>query len=258
MLELDNIGKRYPGSNDSPDVWALQDVSVDVAEGECVAIVGPSGCGKTTLLQIIAGLRPPSTGTAKMDGTPISGPDQRIGVVFQESSVFPWLTTEENIAFGLQHRGWAKVDRRTRTQEMVELVGLGGFEKHYPAQLSGGMRQRVALARELASQPKLLLLDEPFAALDEQTRLLLGDELLRIMRETQCTVVLITHSLTEAAMMADRVAVLSRRPGCIKEIIPSTLDGHRSSDSMGKPEFREMTGRLWELLKEDASEALNS
>lgn len=257
MLELTDVGMRYRGEGGAVDVWALKELNLDVHDGEFVAIVGPSGCGKTTLLQIVAGLLEPSEGTARVEGDRITRPHPSIGVVFQQSSTFPWLTAEKNVEFSLRHRGWPQPDRRARVAEMFELVGLQGFERHYPSQLSGGMAQRVALARELAPNPKLLLMDEPFAALDEQSRLLLGDELLRLWRETGCTIVLITHSLTEAAVLADRVAVLSRRPGTVREIVRNPLpSAMRSSESIGDSALLSMTGHLWELLKNDATEAL--
>ena len=184
-----------------------------------------------------------------MNGQPLNGPHPDIGVVFQEDSTFPWLNTEENIEFSVKHRGMAAAQRPQRVAEMIKLIGLQGFEKHHPAQLSGGMRQRVALGRALAASPKLLLMDEPFGALDEQSRLTLGDELLRIWRATGCTIVFITHSLSEATMLADRVVVLSPRPGRVVDIITNPLGPSRSSASLAKPVFTQMTATLWSLLR---------
>jgi len=250
MLIMDQVSMRYPATGGGAgDVLALDRLSFRVEQGEFIVIIGPSGCGKTSLLEVIGGFRRATGGRIEIDGEEINGPHQDIGVVFQEDSTFPWLSAEQNIEFSLKHRGVPASDRPTRTAEMVRLVGLDGFEKHRPSQLSGGMRQRVALGRALAPQPKLLLMDEPFGALDEQSRLGLGDELLRVWRATGCTIVFITHSLSEAAMLADRVVVLAARPGRVLDIIPNPAGAGRSSERIGTPEFSEMTAVLWNLLK---------
>jgi NitT/TauT family transport system ATP-binding protein len=255
MLNLIDVTVKYEATAEgTASVLAVSDLTLEVEQGEFVAIIGPSGCGKTSLLEVIGGFRKPTSGKAQIDGEPIDGPHPDIGVVFQDDSTFPWLTTEQNIEFSLKHRSTgAKSDRRERISAMVALVGLGGFEKHRPTQLSGGMRQRVALARALAPRPKLLLMDEPFGALDEQSRLVLGDELLRIWKATGSTIVFITHSLSEAAMLADRVVVMSARPGKIRDIVRNPAQSGRSSSLLGSTEFTTMTGTLWEHLKAESS-----
>ena len=254
MLIMKNVTVEYTATTSGvADVLALQSVNIEIRSGEFVVIIGPSGCGKTSLLEVIGGFRNVSSGEVNMNGHPLDGPHHDIGVVFQEDSTFPWLNVEQNIEFSVKHRGMLAEQRPACVASMVKLIGLSGFEKHRPAQLSGGMRQRVALGRALAASPKLLLMDEPFGALDEQSRLTMGDELLRIWRETGCTIVFITHSLSEAAMLADRVIVLSARPGRVVDIISNPIGSSRSSASLGTPEFTEMTATLWKLLREQAA-----
>ena len=250
MLIMEDVTVRYAATGGgAADVLALHRIDIEVESGEFIVIIGPSGCGKTSLLEVIGGFRSVSSGKVMMNGQPLNGPHPDIGVVFQEDSTFPWLNTEQNIEFSVKHRGMPAGERPQRVADMIKLIGLEGFEKHRPAQLSGGMRQRVALGRALAPSPKLLLMDEPFGALDEQSRLTLGDELLRIWRATGCTIVFITHSLSEATMLADRVVVLSARPGRVVDIITNPLGPSRSSASLGRPEFTEMTAALWSLLR---------
>lgn len=252
LLTLTDLSLTYEGNAGQARVAAFTEIGLRVEQGEFVAIIGPSGCGKTSLLETVAGLRKATSGRAEIDGEPIEGPHPSVGVVFQEESAFPWLTTYQNIEFGLKHRGVPKSERAARASAMVELVRLEGFEHHRPAQLSGGMRQRVALARALAPMPELLLMDEPFGALDEQSRLVLGDELLRIWRETGCTILFITHSLSEAAMLADRVLVMSARPGRMRAVLENPVSEGRSSTMLGTPEFTEMTRVLWKHLHTEA------
>jgi NitT/TauT family transport system ATP-binding protein len=250
MLKMRDVTVRYPATRaGASDVLALDRISIEIDAGEFVVVIGPSGCGKTSLLELIGGFRTATSGSILMNEEPLAGPHPEIGVVFQEDSTFPWLTTAQNIEFSLKHRRVPSDERAQRVAAMIRLIGLQGFEKHRPAQLSGGMRQRVALARALAPKPKLLLMDEPFGALDEQSRLRLGDELLRIWRATGCTVVFITHSLSEASMLADRVVVLSARPGRVVDIIVNPLDRDRSSAALGTPQFNEMSAKLWRLLR---------
>lgn len=251
MLTVNELSIWYESEGAGQSrVHALEDVTFDVERGEFVAIIGPSGCGKTSLLEAVAGLRQASSGQLEIDGQSIQGPHPDVGVVFQEDSTFPWLTTAENIEFGLKHRSVPKAERPARVAAMVDLVNLKGFENHRPPQLSGGMRQRVALARALAPSPKLLLMDEPFGALDEQSRLNLGDELLRIWRETSSTILFITHSLTEAAMLADKVIILSSRPGRVNEVMCNPMS-NRSSSVIGTELFMKVTGGLWDRLRSD-------
>jgi NitT/TauT family transport system ATP-binding protein len=228
---------------------ALGPVDLDLHEGEFFSVVGPSGCGKSTLLDVLSGLNPPTDGRATFEGKPIKGVPNGVGVVFQEDASFPWLTVEANIAFGLRRAGvdGAEVDRRVAYA--LGFMGLRDFRKAYPAQLSGGMRQRVCIARTLVLQPRLILLDEPFGALDQQTRLLMGDELLRLWRETRATVLLITHSLDEAAMLSDRVGVMSARPGLFIETIETGWAKDRDSRIVADPRFGEISARIWEKLR---------
>ena len=236
-------------------VRALAGVDLDVSDGDFVCVVGPSGCGKSTLLDIVAGLAEPTAGTVSIDGEVVKRPRPSVGVVFQEDSTMPWRTVLDNVGFGLQTSGVAKQERLARARRMVELVGLGGFEDHYPDQLSGGMRQRVAIARTLVLDPKVILLDEPFGALDEQTRLVLGEELLRIWERTGATAVFITHSISEAAMLADRVVVMTGRPGTVRQVVDVPLERPRDSRIISSPEFGVVTGDIWQLLREESLKA---
>lgn len=238
-------------------VEALGRIDLELRRGEFFAVVGPSGCGKSTLLDIIAGLAPPSSGTVTFEGKAIGDrvPDG-IGVVFQENACFPWLNVADNITFGLRRQAVDGAEIDQRLQYALLLMGLKDFARAFPAQLSGGMRQRVCIARTLVMQPRLILLDEPFGALDQQTRLLMGDELLRIWRATGATVLLITHALDEAAMLADRVAVMSARPGRILDVIETAWPRDRDSEIVAVPEFGAITARLWTLLREQSMHAL--
>ena len=238
---------------------ALGPVELDLRAGEFFAVVGPSGCGKSTLLEMIAGLSPPSEGTVEFEGKPIGAtPSDGVGVVFQENACFPWLTVADNITFGLKRLPLPADEVRRRLDQALHLMGLKDFAGAYPAQLSGGMRQRVCIARTLVTQPRLILLDEPFGALDQQTRLLMGDELLRLWRATGATVLLITHALDEAALLADRVAVMSARPGRIIETIETGWGPDRDSRIVSDPAFGAVTGRLWALLRDQSLSALNA
>jgi len=228
---------------------ALKDVSIAVEEGQFVSIVGASGCGKSTLLQIIAGLLPASAGTIEVDGERVTEPlPGKIAVVFQEATLLPWKTAIDNIEFPLKAQGVAKPERLKRSNEMLELVGLSGFGDRYPHELSGGMQQRVSIARSLAQQPRIILMDEPFGALDEQTRTKMGQELLTIWQRTGKTIILITHSLTEAIYLSDVIYVMGRGPGRIVERIEVPLGRPRDLDTIGSPEFGVLRNRLWHLI----------
>src|SRR5271168_1376519 len=228
VLTVEDVAMRF-ATGDS-DLAALDKVSFGVMPGELLALIGPSGCGKSTLFNIIGGLLSGYQGRVAVDGETISGPHASIGMVFQEESTFPWRTVIDNVAFPLEIAGLAKRERTGRARHFVSLVGLDGFENSFPSELSGGMRQRVSIARTLASEPKILLMDEPFAALDEQTRLLLGDKVLQIQQDLEQTTLLITHNITEAVQLADRILVMSYRPGKIKRIVDIDLPRPRSSE----------------------------
>jgi len=237
-------------------VHALGPLDLDLAAGEFFSVVGPSGCGKSTLMDILSGLSQPSAGTASFDGQPIRGVPDGVGVVFQEDASFPWLTVRDNVAFGLRRAGIAAAEVAQRVNHAVGFMGLQEFAGAYPAQLSGGMRQRVCIARTLVLQPRLILLDEPFGALDQQTRLLMGDELLRLWRETGATVLLITHALDEAAMLSDRVGVMSARPGRFIDLVDTGWPRDRDSRVVSDPAFGGLTARLWSSLRTESLKTL--
>ena len=251
MLAAENITKRFVTPEGT--VSALEGVALDVPKGRFVALIGPSGCGKSTLYNIIGGLVADYEGRVLIEGHPIDGTHHDVGMVFQEESTFPWLTTVENVAFPLDVTGIPKGERLERARRLLALVGLEGFERHFPAELSGGMRQRTAIARTLAFEPKLLLMDEPFGALDEQTRFLLGDQVLRIHRELEQTTLLITHSITEAVQLADQVVVMTYRPGRVKRVVEIDLPRPRSSEIVSSPEFGRLVATIWSDLREEAS-----
>jgi NitT/TauT family transport system ATP-binding protein len=235
------------------DVLAVSDVSFEVKPGRFVVLVGPSGCGKSSLLMMMAGLRHPTSGTILVSGAPIDNPDpNRVGVVFQEPSLFPWLTAEENVEFPLTLRGVARRDRRAKAQEALQLVGLDGFDKRHPHELSGGMKQRVSIARGLVQDPPVLLMDEPFAALDEQTRMTMGDELLRIWAATGKTIIFVTHSLTEAVYLADEVIVMSPRPGRIVDRLEVALPRPRTFEMLSGDTFGGLRDRIWRHIRKSA------
>jgi NitT/TauT family transport system ATP-binding protein len=254
VIRTRNVSKRYGEGINA--VTALQDLSFAVPEGSFVSIVGPSGCGKSTLLQILAGLLPASSGDVLIDDAPIRQPQPgKIAVVFQDATLLPWKTSLENIEFPLDVQGIPRAERRRRAQEMLHLVGLADFAASYPHQLSGGMRQRVSIARGLAQNPRIILMDEPFGALDEQTRLRMGQELLRIWQQTGKTILLITHSLTEALFLSDIVLVMTGRPGRIVETFPVDLPRPRHLDMIGSTEFGVARNRIWHLLSGETETA---
>ena len=254
---LCGVTRVYPGAAGTQPVHALGPIDLDLRRGEFFAVVGPSGCGKSTLLEVLAGLQRPTAGTVLFEGRPVSGevPDG-IGVVFQEDASFPWLTVWDNTAFGLRRSGVDAAEIRRRVDDALAFMGLMDFARAYPAQLSGGMRQRVCIARTLVLQPHLILLDEPFGALDAQTRLLMGDEVLRLWRRTDATVLLITHALDEAAMLSDRIGAMSARPGRFLDIVVTGWPRERDSKIVGDPAFGEITGRLWDNLRGESMKSL--
>jgi NitT/TauT family transport system ATP-binding protein len=233
---------------------ALEDITLDVRDGEFLALVGPSGCGKSTLLDLLGGLTAPTEGAILLDGRPIAGPGRDRGIVFQQYALFPWRTAAENIQFGLEIAGVGARERRERALHYLDLVNLSAFANRYPQELSGGMKQRVAIARSLAYEPQVLLMDEPFAALDAQTRETLQAELLSIWRTTGKTIVFITHGIDEAIVLGQRVAVMSARPGRIRHVfaIPETLHSE-TEDVRSLPLFGEVRHEIWTLLREEVS-----
>lgn len=239
-------------SNDSEkkEFTAIQDINLEVGKGEFLAIVGPSGCGKSTLLDIIAGLSKPNSGEIHIDDKLITGPALDRGIVMQGYALFPWRTVRQNVEFGLEIKGVPKSERKNISEKNIALVGLQGFADRYPYELSGGMKQRVAIARALAYDPEVLLMDEPFAAVDAQTREVLQDELLRIWEETNKTIIFVTHSIDEAVALADRVAVMSVNPGTIREIVDIKLPRpRRVGDIRSSAAFSWIRHRIWELLQ---------
>jgi NitT/TauT family transport system ATP-binding protein len=254
ILVVEDIVMRFGAAEGG--LTALDDVSFDVAPGEFLAMIGPSGCGKSTLFNIIGGLLSGYRGRVAVAGETISGPHASIGMVFQEESTFPWRNVLENVAFPLEIAGVPRRERLQRARHFVSMVGLDGFEKRYPSELSGGMRQRVSMARTLASEPKILLMDEPFASLDEQTRLLLGDKVLQIQQQLKQTTLLITHNITEAVQLADRILVMTYRPGRVKRIVDIKLPRPRTSEIVSSEAFGRYVAQIWGDLREEASRGM--
>jgi len=254
ILTVDNIVVRF----ETPEgpITAVDDMSLRVRPGEFLSVIGPSGCGKSTLFNVVGGLLGNYHGKVSVAGETIAGPHPSIGMVFQEESTFPWRTVTDNVAFPLELTGMPKAQRIERARHFIALVGLNGFENRYPGELSGGMRQRVSLARTLASQPKILLMDEPFAALDEQTRLLLGDKVLQIQQQLEQTTLLITHNITEAVQMSDRIVVMTYRPGKVKRIVDIDLPRPRTSEIVGSEAFGRYVAQIWADLREEASRGM--
>jgi NitT/TauT family transport system ATP-binding protein len=252
-VSLKAVTKVFPGLQGGKPVHALGPIDLDLRQGEFFSVVGPSGCGKSTLFEIIAGLSKPTEGSVQFEGRPIGDdvPDG-VGVVFQEDASFPWLTVRQNIEFGLIGLSLSKSEAQGRLAHVLDLTGLKDFERSYPSQLSGGMRQRVCIARTLVKQPRLILLDEPFGALDQQTRLLMGDEVLRLWRKTGATIFLITHALDEAAMLSDRVGVMSARPGRLMDVIETGWSRDRDSRVIEDERFGAVTARIWRTLRQES------
>jgi NitT/TauT family transport system ATP-binding protein len=259
IIEIRGVSKTFRGRRG--DVHALRDVDLDIYANEFITVLGPSGCGKTTLLRLIAGLTKPDAGELVLDGKRITGPGPDRSMVFQDFALMPWATVLKNVAFGLELRGVAKAERMERAMEFVRMVGLEGFAKAYPHELSGGMQQRVCIARALAVDPTVLLLDEPFSALDEQTRRLLQEQLLQVWEARRKTVVFVTHSIEEAVLLGDRVVLMSARPGRVSRAVPVSLNRPRfeSVDSPeGSEEFMAVSRELWQSLRTQAAEAVET
>lgn len=252
MIDIRGVERRFG------TVQALDPVDLTVRRGEFVSIVGPSGCGKSTLLELVAGLQVPDAGSIAISGDSVTGPRDATSIIFQDAALLPWRSVLDNVAFGLESRGASRAERHARARELVEIVGLVGFENARPAQLSGGMRQRVAIARCLSMDPDLILADEPFGALDEQTRLLMAAELLRVVERLSCSVLFVTHSLQEAVLLSDRVVVMSARPGRVLEVLPVKLDRPRSTEVLTTVEATGTVEHLWSLLRHEADTAMQA
>jgi NitT/TauT family transport system ATP-binding protein len=255
-LVLDGVARTFAGVRGGPPTVALLPTTLEVADNDFITILGPSGCGKSTLLRIVAGLDAPSQGRVLLDGVPVAGPGRDRGMVFQSYTLFPWLTIEENIRFGLREQGMAPARQREIAAHYIERVGLQGFERHYPKMLSGGMQQRTAIARALANDPKILLLDEPFGALDHQTRGLMQELLLSIWEAERKTVLFVTHDIEEAIFMTNRVIVMTARPGRIKDEVAVTLSHPRHYTVKTTPAFSALKARLTEEIRVEALHAL--
>jgi NitT/TauT family transport system ATP-binding protein/sulfonate transport system ATP-binding protein len=251
-LLIEGVSRSFPGVHGGAPLQALTPIDLAVAANDFITILGPSGCGKSTLLRIVAGLDTPTTGRVLLDGRPVTRPGPDCGMVFQSYTLFPWLTVGQNIAFGLRERRVPEKERRDLVASYIELVGLKGFENHWPKQLSGGMQQRTAIARALANDPEILLLDEPFGALDNQTRSLMQELLLGIWERRKKTVLFVTHDIEEAIFMASRVAVMTARPGRIKSDVPVELPHPRHYTIKTSPEFSALKARLTEDIRVEA------
>ncbi len=250
QIVIDRVSHTYRPPRARP-VLALDNVSLSVSDREFVALLGPSGCGKSTLLYLIGGFMPIEAGTISVEDRPVTGPGPDRGIVFQHFALFPWKTVIQNVLYGLEKQGMAREARMQRAREYIDLVGLSGFEDSYPSQLSGGMKQRAAIARTLAIDPNILLMDEPFGALDAQTRSLMQAELLRIWQATRKTVIFVTHDVQEAVFLAERIAVMSARPGHIKEIVETRFDKEDPGLTRSAP-FAEMVDHVWNLVRAEA------
>lgn len=248
-LRVEGLAKTFQTNRKAHTV--LRGLSFGVAEGEFVSLIGESGCGKTTVLRIIQGLLGSDAGQVVVDGNAVTGPGRDRGLVFQQANLLPWRTARRNVEFGLELQGLSRSQRSARASELLELVGLGGFAEHYPHQMSGGMQQRIGLARALAIDPAVLLMDEPFSALDAQTREVLQKELLRVHAETRKTVLFVTHDLDEALYLSDRVVVLAANPGRVKQIIDIPFERPRGelTELRGLPEFQQLRSQVWQLIR---------
>jgi len=255
-LQTRGLRMEYVRQRDNSRLVALADVNMHVGDKKFVAVVGPSGCGKTTFIKIVDGLIKPTAGEILIDGKPVRGPGSDRAMVFQEPCLLPWRTVFNNVMYGLECQGRDTETSRQRAHDLIQLVGLGGFESHYPHELSGGMQQRCNLARALAVDPEILIMDEPFAALDAQTRELMQDELLRVWREARKTVLFVTHQINEAIYLADQVAVFSARPGTIREVIDIDLPRPRPLSIKRNPKFLQYGDRIWGTIEREAKQTM--
>lgn len=250
-VQARGVSVEYERTREKSTLVALEDFTLDVAEGEFLAIVGPSGCGKSTFLNVVAGLVAPASGEIMVYGKPVTGPGPDRAVVFQDYALMPWRTVESNVRFGLEMQHRIDSGTEAKVARYIKMVGLQGFERSYPRELSGGMRQRVGLARALVTEPRLLLMDEPFAAVDAMTREIMQEELTKIVATTGQPIIFITHGVDEAVTLADRIAVVTNRPGRIKEIIEVDLPRPRSRASRQLPAFQALRDRVWDLLSDE-------
>lgn len=251
---VDGVGMTYISGGRT--TVAIEDATATVAQSRFVSVIGPSGCGKSTLLDIVAGLAIPTSGEVRVGGERLTGPRRDFAMVFQEDSTLHWRTVLDNVALGLELEGVRQRERHERAREMLRLVGLGGFAEHRPRQLSGGMRQRVAIARALVLEPTMLLMDEPFGALDQQTRTIVGEELLRIWDATRKSVLFVTHDIREAVTLSDEVWVMSRRPSRVREIVPINLPRPRNAEVLRSPAYVDHVNQLWDLIKGEVAASL--
>jgi NitT/TauT family transport system ATP-binding protein len=258
-IRINNVSHRFGEEGEARNVKALLDTSFEIARGELLCLIGPSGCGKSTLLNVIGGLLAPTAGTVEVLGKKVAGPMPRdIAFVFQENALFPWNTVRENVDLGMRFQGVPRAERAERAQRALEAVGLTDFADHFPGQLSGGMRQRAALARALSLQTPILLMDEPFGALDEQTRMILGEDLSVLLAATRKTIVFVTHSLGEAVFLADRVAVFSARPGTIKQVITVDEPHPRRPEFVTSEKFTRLRNQLYGLLHDEIRKTISA
>jgi len=256
---LSGVTKVFPGRDGGDDVHALGPIGFELRRGEFFSVVGPSGCGKSTLLDVIAGLTTASEGEVWFEGQRVAGEvPEGVAVVFQEDATFPWLNVFDNAAFGGRQMGIAEAEVRDRVEYALGFMGLSGFARAYPAQLSGGMRQRVCIARAMVQRPRLMLLDEPFGALDQQTRLLMGEETLKLWRETGSTIMLITHSIDEAVLLSDRIGVMSSRPGRFINIVETGWARERGSETALDPRYGQLQSEIWSRLRDESLKALGA
>jgi NitT/TauT family transport system ATP-binding protein len=258
-IRINRVSHQFGEVGEAQHVRALSDTTLDVARGELLCLIGPSGCGKSTLLNVIGGLMTPSSGGVEVAGKPVRGPLPReIAFVFQENALFPWNTVIENVRLGMLFQGVAKAEHDSRAKKSLAAVGLSDFANHYPSQLSGGMRQRAALARALSLETGILLMDEPFGALDEQTRMILGEDLSVLLARTEKTIVFVTHSLGEAVFLADRVAVFSARPGTIKKVIAVDEPHPRKPEFVTSEKFTRLRNELYALLHDEIRKTVSA
>jgi NitT/TauT family transport system ATP-binding protein len=251
VIGVENVSKFFQTS-ETDKVGALENISLDIHHGEFVTVVGPSGCGKSTLIKLIAGLVAMSSGRIVCQGEEVRGLNAKVGYVPQESKLFPWLTVEQNVAFGLDCKPYSKAERADRVRHFIQLAGLAGFEKRYPAQLSGGMAKRASIVRALAYDPTVILMDEPFGPLDAQTRMILQDELLKIWEQNRQTIIFVTHDLVEAVALADRIVVMTHRPGKIRDVITVPMSRPRNIFEIHRQEgFDEAHARLWNIFRHE-------